>query len=84
MIPKMKKILSQFPGVDTEVEVGVSHVNIGCCAEAGATVIVAGRAVTGPKNKQKTVIDLREEWNKAILLESQPKIIFCRFLSISK
>ncbi|KAK2721650.1 hypothetical protein QYM36_003824 [Artemia franciscana] len=66
MIPKIKYIRSQFPDVDIEVDGGVSHVNIGCCAEAGANVIVAGTAVTGTTNKLKAIRDLREEWEKAI------------------
>ena len=56
---------SRFPDVDTEVESGVSQVNIGCCAEAEANVIVAGRAVRWTKNKLKTIRDLRDEWDKA-------------------
>ncbi|XP_065573094.1 ribulose-phosphate 3-epimerase-like isoform X2 [Artemia franciscana] len=66
MMPKIKFLRSQFPNVDIEVDGGVSHINIGCCAQAGANVIVAGTAVTGAKNKPEAIKGLRDEWNKAI------------------
>ena len=50
MIPKIKYIRSPFLDMNTDIEGGVSHLNIGCCAKAGANVIVTGEAVIGVRN----------------------------------
>ncbi|CAG4919122.1 unnamed protein product [Colias eurytheme] len=64
---KVRYLREQYPLLDIEVDGGVGPATIGCCASAGANMIVSGTAVTGSKDQAATIKLLRDTVQKAIL-----------------
>ncbi|XP_045494477.1 ribulose-phosphate 3-epimerase [Colias croceus] len=64
---KVRYLREQYPLLDIEVDGGVGPATIGCCASAGANMIVSGTAVTGSKDQAVTIKLLRDTVRKAIL-----------------
>lgn len=63
MMPKVKKLRKEITerGLDIDIQVdgGVSLKTVETCAEAGANVLVAGSAIFGSDDPQKTIFELR-------------------------
>lgn len=63
MMPKVKKLREEITerGLDIDIQVdgGVSLKTVEACAEAGANVLVAGSAIFGSDDPQKTILELR-------------------------
>ncbi|XP_038222925.1 ribulose-phosphate 3-epimerase [Zerene cesonia] len=64
---KVRYLRDQYPLLDIEVDGGVGPATIGCCASAGANMIVSGTAVIGSKDQAATIKLLRDTVQKAIL-----------------
>lgn len=67
MMPKVKWLRENYPGMDIEVDGGVGPSTIQACAEAGANMIVAGTAVVQSDNPQKVIETLRSTVAGAIV-----------------
>ncbi|XP_035438410.2 ribulose-phosphate 3-epimerase [Spodoptera frugiperda] len=63
---KVKYLRGQYPLLDIEVDGGVGPATIGCCANAGANMIVSGTAVIGAADQAATIRSLRDTVQQAI------------------
>ncbi|CAK1545860.1 unnamed protein product [Leptosia nina] len=57
---KVKYLREHYPLLDIEVDGGVGPATIGCCADAGANMIVSGTAVIGSQDQAATIKLLRD------------------------
>lgn len=67
MMPKVQYIRERYPGMDIEVDGGVSPSTIDTAAQAGANMIVSGNAVMKSPEPKKVIDELRasaEKWLK--------------------
>ena len=60
MLPKISDIRARAPGLDIQVDGGVTTGTIGAAAKAGANVFVAGSALFGQRDYAKGVAELRK------------------------
>ncbi|KOB71524.1 Ribulose-phosphate 3-epimerase [Operophtera brumata] len=63
---KVKYLRDQYPELNIEVDGGVGPATIGCCANAGANMIVSGTAVIGAADQAETIKLLRKTVQEAI------------------
>lgn len=63
-LPKVKAVRKRYPGLNIEVDGGLSEGTVDQAAEAGANVIVAGSAVFGAEDPAKVIGKLREAVEK--------------------
>ena len=59
MMPKVKHLRQLAPGLDVEVDGGLSPSTVVEAAEAGANMIVAGSSVFKAKNIEATIATMR-------------------------
>ncbi|KAG9007693.1 RIBULOSE-phosphate 3-epimerase [Tulasnella sp. 427] len=64
-VPKVAELRARFPHKDIEVDGGVSPSTIGCCADAGSNVIVAGTAVFNAEDPEGVIAGFKENVNAA-------------------
>ncbi|KAG8976868.1 RIBULOSE-phosphate 3-epimerase [Tulasnella sp. 425] len=64
-VPKVAELRARFPDKDIEVDGGVSPDTIGCCADAGSNVIVAGTAIFGAQDPEGVIAGFKDNVNKA-------------------
>lgn len=65
MMPKIRKLRSDFPSIDIEVDGGINERTVKTCARAGANVFVAGSAVFKSENPSKTINLLKQNAKEA-------------------
>lgn len=66
MMPKVEYLRKTYPGLDIEVDGGVSLDTIGECARAGANMIVAGTAIIQSLDQKQVIGQMRETVTRAI------------------
>lgn len=64
-LEKVRKIRALKPGLDIQVDGGITPETIGKVAEAGANVFVAGSAIFGREDRAKAVEELRARLPKS-------------------
>ncbi|KAI1730805.1 ribulose-phosphate 3 epimerase family domain-containing protein [Ditylenchus destructor] len=63
---KVKRLRSEHPALDIQVDGGIGVENIDECAQAGANLIVSGTGIIRSSDVKGTIQKLRESVNKAI------------------
>ncbi|MFH4975745.1 hypothetical protein AB6A40_002454 [Gnathostoma spinigerum] len=66
MLSKVRKIRSEFPTIDIEVDGGVNITNVQDCGEAGANLIVSGTGIIRAKDQKQTIKEMREKVDSAL------------------
>jgi len=64
-VPKVGELRARFPTKDIEVDGGVSPETIGCCADAGSNVIVAGTAIFRASDPAEVIATFKTNVNAA-------------------
>ena len=59
-LPKVKALRERYPGLNIEVDGGLSPKTVDQAADAGANVIVAGSAVFGAQDPADVITKLRQ------------------------
>ncbi len=65
-LKKVREIRERMPNLPIQVDGGVGLENIRECAEAGATIIVAGSAIIGSENPERTIKEMKDIVNQVI------------------
>ncbi|XP_047525730.1 ribulose-phosphate 3-epimerase [Pieris napi] len=63
---KVRHLREHYPLLNIEVDGGVGLATIGCCANAGANMIVSGTAVIGAQDQAATIKQLRDTVQQAM------------------
>ncbi|XP_045514969.1 ribulose-phosphate 3-epimerase isoform X2 [Pieris brassicae] len=63
---KVRHLREHYPLLNIEVDGGVGPATIGCCANAGANMIVSGTAVIGAQDQAATIKQLRDTVQQAM------------------
>ncbi|WJY28780.1 MULTISPECIES: ribulose-phosphate 3-epimerase [Sporosarcina] len=70
VVPKVKQLSDMLKerglSVDIEIDGGITPETIGVCAEAGATVFVAGSAIYNKEDRAAAIRDIREAGERAL------------------
>lgn len=71
MMPKVEVLRNHAPNLDVQVDGGIGPDNVGCCATAGANVIVSGTGVYGADVPKEAIEALRKAVDEAIAARHQ-------------
>lgn len=63
---KVRELRQKFPGLNIQVDGGITIDNISECAEAGANAIVSGTGIIKQSDHEAIISQMREKVQKAI------------------